>query len=141
MLSGKKSSLLQWEKVLGVMLTGTAINKDILEAMPEMKDVPMYRLSSYIYDIKLAGAVIKVTKNGRNIDKYVLVNIDEMQKYFEKRQKVFSAKSAASKPKQKVAKVSKNIEKLSDLDDLKEVVQPVVQDATVSEMEIVEITQ
>ncbi len=141
MLSGKKSSLNQWEKVLGVLLTGAGINKDVLEAMPEMKDVPMYRLSSYLYGIKLAGGVIKVTKNGRNIDKYVLVNIDEMKKYFEKRQKFISAKSVTAAPKQKVAKVSKTIEKLSDLGDLEEVVQPVAQSTTVSEMEIVEITQ
>lgn len=121
MYAGKKSSLLQWEKVLQVMLSGKPVNKEILEAMPEMEDVPMYRLSSFIYHVKLAGGVVKVIKDGRKIDKYELVNIKDMVKYLEKREKSFSAKAPvkAVKPVKAATsnkKVAKKVEKLSDLD-------------------------
>lgn len=142
MYSGKKSSLLQWEKVLQVMVSGKPVNREILEEMPEMEDVPMYRLSSFIYHVKLAGGVVKVIKDGRKIDKYELVNIKDMVKYLEKREKSFSAKAPATpakvtaKPSKKVAK---KVEKLSDLDAQVSVEQ--VSAPVADEMEVTEITQ
>jgi hypothetical protein len=129
MYAGKKSSLLQWEKVLKVMVSGKAVSKEVLEKMPEMEDVPLYRMSSFIYHIKLAGGVVRAIKDGRKIVQYELANINDMVKYLEKREKSFSSKSSAKNVAAKVAK-------LSDLD-------AEVQQAEVSadEMEVVEITE
>lgn len=93
MYTGKKSSLLQWEKVLKVMLTGKTVSRESLEKMKEMEDVPMYRLSSFIYHVKLAGGVVKVVKDGRKIQAYELVNIKDMVKYLENREKSFKSLS------------------------------------------------
>lgn len=142
MYSGKKSSLLQWEKVLQVMVSGKPVNREILEEMPEMEDVPMYRLSSFIYHVKLAGGVVKVIKDGRKIDKYELVNIKDMVKYLEKREKSFSAKAPATPVKVKAApskKVAKKVEKLSDLDAQVSVEQ--VSAPAADEMQVTEITE
>jgi L-rhamnose mutarotase len=108
MYAGKKSSLLQWEKVLAVMLNGQPVNEDILSKMKEMDGVPMYRLSSFIYHVKLAGGVVKVIKNGRKIESYQLVNIKDMEKYLADREKVFAKSTKAVKTKkQSVAKTPK----------------------------------
>lgn len=122
MYFGKKSTPLQWEKVLAVMISGEPVNKEILEKLPEMKGVPLYRLSSYVYHVKLAGGVVKVIKNGRNIDKYQLVNIDTMKKYLENREKLFATNT-----------VSNKVQKLSDLST------PVVAETSSDELVVEEI--
>lgn len=122
MYFGKKSTPLQWEKVLAVMISGEPVNKEILEKLPEMKGVPLYRLSSYVYHVKLAGGVVKVIKNGRNIDKYQLVNIDTMKKYLENREKLFATNT-----------VSNKVQKLSDLST------PVVAETASDELVVEEI--
>lgn len=137
MYTGKKSSLLQWEKVLKVMLTGKAVNRESLEQMKEMKDVPMYRLSSFIYHVKLAGGVVKVIKNGRKIDAYELVNIKDMVKYLENREKSFkSTKTATAKSAAKTAK--KSVQKLSDL-KAEEIAPEVTEEIQIEE--VTEVTE
>jgi hypothetical protein len=49
-------------------------------------DTRMYRMSSYIWDIKhYANGTIKVTKEGRKVSSYQLMNVDEVQSYMIKR--------------------------------------------------------
>jgi hypothetical protein len=95
----KKSSLLQWEKILKVMLNGKPVNRVSLEAMPEMKDVPLYRLSTFIWRIKKTGGVVKLTKDGRKVDGYVLLNTAEMKEYLDNREKTFGVKKTVKTPK------------------------------------------
>jgi hypothetical protein len=89
MSSGKKYSYLQWEKVLKVMVTGEPISRESLEKMDIMKDVPLYRISSFLYCIKNVGGVVKVIKNGRKVVSYQLMNTKEMEKYLTSREKTF----------------------------------------------------
>jgi hypothetical protein len=131
MYTGKKASLLQWEKVLQVMLTGKSVNRESLEKMKEMKDVPMYRLSSFIYHVKLAGGVVKVIKNGRKIEAYQLMNVKDMEKYLSNREKIFTksvAKVTATK--------TKKVEKLVDLQ-----AEKVSADVATAEVDVVEVTE
>jgi hypothetical protein len=136
MYAGKKSSLLQWEKVLVVMLNGQPVNESTLSQLKEMADVPMYRLSSFIYHVKLAGGVVKVIKNGRKIESYQLINVKDMEKYLANREKTFTKATTKTKApkavkptktKTKTAQVEKvtepapitkvpKVNKLADLD-------------------------
>ena len=140
----KKSSLLQWEKVLKVMLSGDAVNRESLEAMPEMKDVPLYRLSTFIWRIKMTGGVVKVVKDGRKIAGYQLANIADMQKYLDDREKTFNKTKPVKTAKVKAAPKTRKVKKLADLDA--KPVAPVVQEKPVSvesvedEIEVTEIT-
>lgn len=143
MYTGKKSSLLQWEKVLKVMLTGKAINRESLEKMKEMQDVPMYRLSSFIYHVKLAGGVVKVIKNGRKIEAYELVNIKDMVNYLENREKSFaptSKKSSVSKLTDLAAKPAKAPAKPAKKAPAKKPTKPKKVEA-IDEIEIEEVTE
>ena len=146
----KKSSLLQWEKILKVMLNGKPVNRDSLEAMPEMEDVPLYRLSTFIWRIKKTGGVVKLTKDGRKVDGYVLLNTAEMKEYLDNREKTFGVKKTvkvpkATKtpkapkapktpktPKKKVAK-TQVVETLDDL-QAKPLKQEVVEEITIEEI-------
>lgn len=140
----KKSSLLQWEKVLKVMLSGNAVNRESLEVMPEMKDVPLYRLSTFIWRIKMTGGVVKVVKDGRKIAGYQLANIADMQKYLDDREKTFTKTKPVKAAKVKAAPKTRKVKKLADLDA--KPVAPVVQEEPVSiestqdEIEVTEIT-
>jgi hypothetical protein len=125
MYSGKKSSLLQWEKVMKVMMSGETVTPESLTNLPELKDVPLYRLSSFIYHVKLAGGVVKVVKNGRKIESYQLMNVNDMEKYFQSREKVFG-KNTQTK-----------VQKLADLQS--EVVVTDSQETEKSEFVITEI--
>lgn len=151
-----QSKMLQWEKILKVMLNGQPVTKESLEAMPEMKGVPLYRLSTFIWRIKMTGGVVKAVKDGRKIAGYQLMNIDEMRKYLDKREKVFAdaskkedekaqkkAERAAAKAK-KTVKVTKPVKakKVKKLKDLQatpvvEKVETVVED----EIQVTEITE
>ena len=141
----KKSSLLQWEKVLKVMLSGNAVNRESLEAMPEMKDVPLYRLSTFIWRIKMTGGVVKVVKDGRKIAGYQLANIADMQKYLDDREKTFTKNKPVKAAKVKAAPKARKVKKLADLDA--KPVAPVVQEPSSvesvkeEEIEVVEITE
>jgi hypothetical protein len=134
MYAGKKSSLLQWEKVLQVMLTGEPVSLEGLKKMDVMNGVPMYRLSSFIYHVKLAGGVVKVIKNGRKLESYQLLNVADMVKYLANREKSFKStvKPVAAK------KTNKKVEKLSDLNAEKIPLDPVTE---VDDIEVTEVTQ
>lgn len=150
-----QSKMLQWEKILKVMLTGKEVNKESLEAMPEMKGVPLYRLSTFIWRIKITGGVVKAVKTGRKISGYQLTNIDEMQKYLDRREKVFveAAKKESDKQQKKAqraaaktvktAKVKKpKVSKVTKLKDLQ--ADPVVEEVVetvADEMQITEVTE
>lgn len=140
----KKSSLLQWEKVLKVMLSGNAVNRESLEAMPEMEGVQLYRLSTYIWDIKMTGGVVKVVKDGRKIAGYQLANIADMQKYLDDREKTFTKTKPVKAVKVKAAPKTRKVKKLADLDA--KPVAPVVQElssveSVKDEIEVTEITE
>ena len=147
-----QSKMLQWEKILKVMLNGQPVSKESLEAMPEMADVPLYRLSTFVWRIKMTGGVVKVVKDGRKIAGYQLMNTAEMQKYLDKRQKVFDAaeKKLAQKAQKKAAKVkpakTKAVKTLKDLNaqpakQVKVTVPPKAHiDLGVAEMQVEEIT-
>jgi hypothetical protein len=144
-----QTKMLQWEKILKVMLTGQEVNKESLEAMPEMKDVPLYRLSTFIWRIKVTGGVVRAVKTGRKISGYQLTNIDEMQKYLDRREKVFAdaAKKEAEKEQKKAqraaAKATKPVKakKVKKLKDLQ--ATPVVEkvETVVDEIQVTEITE
>lgn len=151
-----QSKMLQWEKILKVMLTGQEVNKESLEAMPEMSGVPLYRLSTFIWRIKITGGVVKAVKNGRKISGYQLMNIAEMQKYLDRRDKVFAdvTKKELEKEQKKViraiAKSAKpvklkkpKVSKIAKLKDLNAAPVEVVQEKEVVNDEIVvtEITE
>lgn len=143
----KKSTMLQWEKVLKVMLSGNAVNRESLEAIPEMEGVQLYRLSTYIWDIKMAGGVVKVVKDGRKIAGYQLANIADMQKYLDDREKTFNKTKPVKAAKVKTVKTAsktRKVKKLADLDA--KPVPPVVQESSSvesvkDEIEVVEITE
>jgi hypothetical protein len=135
----KQAKTLQWEKVLKVMLNGEPVTKESLEAMPEMKGVPLYRLSTFVWRIKVIGGVVKVVKDGRKVGGYALMNTAEMQKYIDRREKDIVA--ASSKKVAKAAKTPKVVKapKVKKLKDLQ--ADPVVEEVTVDEMEITEVTE
>jgi hypothetical protein len=150
-----QSKMLQWEKILKVMLNGQPVTKESLEAMPEMADVPLYRLSTFVWRIKMTGGVVKVVKDGRKIAGYQLMNTAEMQKYLDKRQKVFddAEKKLAQKAQKKAAKAQPvKVKKTKAVKTLKDLnAQPVKQvkvtvppkahiDLGVAEMQVEEIT-
>jgi hypothetical protein len=135
----KQAKTLQWEKILKVMLNGEPVTKESLEAMPEMKGVPLYRLSTFVWRIKVIGGVVKVVKDGRKVGGYALMNTAEMQKYIDRREKDIVA--ASSKKVAKAAKTPKVVKapKVKKLKDLQ--ADPVVEEVTVDEMEITEVTE
>ena len=135
----KQAKTLQWEKVLKVMLNGEPVTKESLEAMPEMKGVPLYRLSTFVWRIKVIGGVVKVVKDGRKVGGYALMNTAEMQKYIDRREKDIVA--ASSKKVAKAAKTPKVVKapKVKKLKDLQ--ADPVVEEVTVEEMQITEVQE
>jgi hypothetical protein len=146
-----QTKMLQWEKILKVMLAGQEVNKESLEAMPEMKDVPLYRLSTFIWRIKMTGGVVKAVKDGRKIAGYQLLNTAEMQKYFDKREKVFAdaAKKEEEKEQKKALRAAakatkpvkaKKVKKLKDL-QATPVVEKVEDAVVVDEMQITEVKE
>ena len=134
----KQAKTLQWEKVLKVMLNGEPVTKESLEAMHEMKGVPLYRLSTFVWRIKVIGGVVKVVKDGRKVGGYALMNTAEMQKYIDRREKDIVA--ASSKKVAKAAKTPKVVKapKVKKLKDLQ--ADPVVEEVAVEEMQITEVT-
>ena len=81
----KKKGHKTFEHVIRFMLSGKPVTVAQLE-----KDMPpnsyLYRISTYIWEIKnKAGGIIKVTKEGRKVSSYQLMNVDEVQAYMVKR--------------------------------------------------------
>ena len=114
----KQSKPQQFEKILTVMLNGKAITKEEIEKT--VPGIETYRMSTYMWNMKMAGAVVKTLKDGRKVSGYQLMNVDEMQKYIDKRNKDFAN---AAQPKVKVPKTpnvakSAKVKKVSKLKDL-----------------------
>ncbi len=134
MARGKSNSAKAFEKVLTVLLSGNPVTKEELDATLG-SEIQMYRLSTYIWDIKThANGIVRVIKDGRKVSAYQLVNVDEMKAYM-KRTGATAKVAAPAKP----AKVAKA--KVSKLKDLQ--AQPAVEVAPVEPVmtdTVVEIT-
>ena len=126
----RKTTLRPFQKVLKLMLNGKPLMK---EDLPKIfgKDFLMYKVSSYILDIKIfSGAPVKVIKDGRKVISYQLLDIEKGKKYLEK-----------------IGKMGVNVPEIENLGDLNaqsesptvDVSEPVV--ATESEMVVTEITE
>lgn len=138
----KQAKPLVWEKVLEMLLTGEPVSKEDLDA--ELGHVA-YRLSTFMWRIKIEGGVVKVIKDGRKATAYQLTNAPVMQKYMDKRKKVFAdaaAKASAKTAKTKTKKVAKTkpVSKLSDL-KATPVVAPVVEVKSEPVSEVMEVTE
>lgn len=119
MARGKSNSAKAFEKVLTVLLSGNPVTKEELTATLG-SEIQMYRLSTYIWDIKThANGIVRVIKDGRKVSAYQLVNVDEMKAYMKRTGA--TAKVAAPAPAKK---------KVSKLNDLK--AQPAVETAPVA---------
>jgi len=136
----KQSKPQQFEKILTVMLNGKAITKEEIETT--VPGIESYRMSTYIWNMKMAGAVVKTIKDGRKVSAYQLMNVDEMKKYLDKREKDFA--NAVKPAKSKSTKVKK-VKSLQDLnakpiDDMK--VEEVKEETViVDEMQITEVKE
>lgn len=140
----KQAKPLVWEKVLELLLTGEPVSKEDLDA--ELGHVA-YRLSTFMWRIKIEGGVVKVIKEGRKATGYQLMNAPVMQKYMDKRKKVFAdaaAKTVKTKTKVKTKKVAtKPVTKLKDL-GATPVATPSVEvmaEPVVEQLEVTEVTQ
>lgn len=108
----KSGKLTAWQKLLTVMISGKQISVEEIEQTLG-KEIYMYRLSTYVYDIKSYGnGVIKVIKDGRKVVAYQLINVDEMKEYMKRA----GIASASFVPSQNAKKPS--ISKLAKLADL-----------------------
>ena len=109
MARGKSTSLKAFEKLITVLMSGNPVTKEEIETTLG-NEIQMYRLSTYICDIKThANGIIKVNKDGRKIVSYQLMNVDEMKSYMKRT-------GANTKPSAPVAKVAKpKVKKLKDL--------------------------
>lgn len=148
---GKSSKVKPYEKLLIVMSSGKPVTIEEIDATLG-KEIHMYRLSTYIYEIKVkADGVIKTVKNGRQVVSYQLTNAAEVKKFMERtglskanfvpgqtavapsQAKAFFAKQKAQKKSSK-----KSVKKLDDL-----AATPVVSAPTpvvAEEMQVTEVT-
>ena len=116
-IRAKQSKPQQFEKILQVMINGKQITKEEIEKT--VPGIESYRMSTYMWNMKMAGAVVKAIKDGRKVTAYQLMNVDEMKKYLDKREKDFAVaiqpkvKSVKSAPKAKT-KATK-VTKMKDL--------------------------
>lgn len=155
---GKSSKIKPFEKLLVVMASGKPFSVEELESLVG-NDIYMYRISTYIYEIKVrAGGVIKTVKDGRSVVSYQLTNVDEIKKYMNRTGLVNTnfvpgqntlAPSVAkivlekkkqpkqpAKPPKKPKKTKKSVSKLTDLS-----AAPVAPAApVVEEMQVTEVT-
>ena len=67
------------EKIACVMLSGKPVSPAEIEACFKGTDQEgvLYRLSTNIYNIRKDGGIVRVTKDGRKVTGYQLVNFDE----------------------------------------------------------------
>lgn len=80
----RKTTLRPFQKILKLMLNGEPIKK---ADMPKIfgEDFLMYKMSSYILDIKIySGSPVRVIKDGRNVVAYQLVDPAKGKKYLDK---------------------------------------------------------
>lgn len=143
-LRNKQAKPLVWEKVLELLLSGEPVTKEAFDA--ELGHVA-YRLSTFMWRVKIEGGVVKVTKTGRKATGYQLMNASVMQKYMDKRKKVFAdaaVKPAKVKKTKKVITPKVTVKPVTKLKDLGaapmatpavEVIEsPVVEQMTITEV-------
>jgi hypothetical protein len=77
--SVRKGRTNRHEKVAQILLSGKQVTPEEIYSVFEGTDQEkvLYRLSSNIHDIRLDGGIIRITKNGRKITSYQLVNYTE----------------------------------------------------------------
>jgi len=80
---GPSKNIKQFQKVLALLITGNPVSIEEIENRLG-NEIQMYRISSYILNIKHIGGVVRAIKNGRNVIAYQLVNIAEMTKYIKR---------------------------------------------------------
>lgn len=109
----KSGKLTAWQKLLTVMISGKQISVEEIEQTLG-KEIYMYRLSTYVYDIKSYGSgVVKAIKDGRKVVAYQLINVDEMKQYMNR----VGIAGASITPTQSAKKPSiSKLAKLADLD-------------------------
>ena len=78
-LTVRKGKVNRHEKITQVLLSGKPVTPDEIAEVFKGTDqeAVLYRLSTNIYNIRLDGGIVKVIKNGRNVQAYQLVNYTE----------------------------------------------------------------
>lgn len=77
----KTVKLKPFQKLLTIMISGNAVTRDEIDTLLG-KEIYMYRISTYMWHIKTnANGVIRITKDGRKVTSYQLVNADEVKEY------------------------------------------------------------
>ena len=77
----KTVKLKPFQKLLTIMISGNAVTRDEIDTLLG-KEIYMYRISTYMWHIKTnANGVIRITKDGRKVTSYQLVNADEVEEY------------------------------------------------------------
>ena len=77
----KTVKLKPFQKLLTIMISGNAVTRDEIDTLLG-KEIYMYRISTYMWHIKTnANGIIRITKEGRKVTSYQLVNVDEVKEY------------------------------------------------------------
>ena len=77
----KTVKLKPFQKLLTIMISGNAVTRDEIDTLLG-KEIYMYRISTYMWHIKTnANGIIRITKDGRKVTSYQLVNVDEVKEY------------------------------------------------------------
>lgn len=78
-LTVRKGKVNRHEKITQVLLSGKPVTPDEIKSVFAGTDqeAVLYRLSTNIYNIRKDGGIVKVIKNGRNVQAYQLVNYTE----------------------------------------------------------------
>ena len=78
-LTVRKGKVNRHEKITQVLLSGKPVTPDEIKSVFKGTDQEsvLYRLSTNIYNIRKDGGIVKVIKNGRNVQAYQLVNYTE----------------------------------------------------------------
>ncbi len=86
-IRGKNKKTSQPEKLLTILLSGREITLEEINKTLG-KEIELYRLSTYLYDLKMMGAQIEKKKLKRKMVGFRLINVDEMSKYMSDRKAV-----------------------------------------------------
>lgn len=139
-IRAKQSKPQQFEKILQVMINGKQITKEEIEKT--VPGIESYRMSTYMWNMKMSGAVVKAIKDGRKVTAYQLMNVEEMKKYLDKREKDFVV---AAQPKVKAVKPAPKAKvkatKVTKIKDLKAKPVKVTEPEELEIEEVVEETQ
>lgn len=119
-MSNRKSTL-QYQKLLSYMVDMGTINKDDPNIQSSL-GIEAYRISTYMWEIKKCGGVVRPVKDGKKVVSYTLVNVEEMENYLKSQNK----QSAPSEEVEEV--VSEKLEDMSEeiLESVPEVVSEIV---------------